>query len=1249
MSKPTTFYSWNIHGINSAVKRAKVIDFLRTKGADICLLQESHLIDAQHISLKTEWFNQIYFSSFNSKQRGVVILINKNTPFYLKCSISDPEGRYIIINGILGDENVTIANIYGPNNDTPTFFHEIFSEISKFPESKTIIGGDFNTVLNSSLDRSTTPSNYKPLKSSEIIKQYMNEIGLADVWRIQNPIKREYSFFSAPHNNFSRIDFFLVNNSVIQRIYDTTIHPIILSDHAAISFKYITRKASKPPGRWRFNISLLQDAEFNAYFHREWSSFLELNEYPGSSPTLIWETAKAVLRGKIISYSSYKKKKESLNQCKLEQELKQCEQLYSHSPTGEVKRQLEKIKLELNKIINKKNEFIALRLRQSNFEYGGKTGKFLSEQLKRNVEKSLITGIRDSSDNIMQTQEGINTTFTSFYSHLYSNQNQSNAADIKSFLDRVKLSKLTMLQSASLDNPLSSDEIEKSLYLMANNKSPGADGYPIEFYKHFWPLISTLFSDMVTEIYKSSCIPHNMNTALISVLLKPNKDPTLCSSYRPLSLINTDLKIISKALAMRLESVIGSLIHHDQTGFIKNRHSSDNTRRLFSLINLANRNNIPTVIASLDAEKAFDKVSWSYLFTVLEYFGFGQFFINWIKFFYNSPKASVITNGYVSQPFELFKGTRQGCPMSPYLFAIFIEPLAAMIRQNPIIEGIPTSSMTHKISLYADDILLFIQNPSTSLPEVLRLINQFSKISDYTINWSKSEILPLKSLKKDPVTKNLPLRWTSSIKYLGIHTTANLSDLFSLNHVPLLKNIEDDLKRWTKLPLSLIGRISTIKMNVLPKMNYYFSMIPVYPNKKWFSSVDSAIIKFYWKDETPRIRLTTLQNSKELGGLNAPDFLHYFLAIQLQYVHKWLYSDPLQLAWLNIEDAECIGLSIKDLPYMTKSIQKHECFKNISISVTLRAWWKCNEVLGYNLALNKSAPIWSNPDFLINKKTIFFKLWNQQGITHIHHLFDSVMFQFDELKIKYDLKESCQYQYIQLKHVLQPKITTFSKSSPLIHSISTIHSKKQLSQLYKIISSKNQLSVPIVKWEKDLDIKTDALFWRRICNNIFSASLNSNIQLIQYKVIHRAHLTQHKLYKMGFFDADVCNHCALKVPDNYFHAIWQCPPVNVFWKTITDTLTLILGHTIPLAPHLCILGDLSTLQTPLKNPEILLLSLIIAKKHILLNWKYKKKLSMNGWTTLMTDYLSLERMTTTSHNRSTQFKEKWEPFENFFS
>uniref|UniRef100_A0A672KXY9 Reverse transcriptase domain-containing protein n=1 Tax=Sinocyclocheilus grahami TaxID=75366 RepID=A0A672KXY9_SINGR len=421
------------------------------------------------------------------------------------------------------------------------------------------------------------------------------------------------------------------------------------------------------------------------------------------------------------------------------------------------------------------------------------------ERMNKFDEEHAKMDIMDHSGNITQNPSEINKSFRLYYSKLYSTDQNESLDETESFLSGVSLPQVSPMQSEQLEKLLSIQELTKVRNRMPNNKSPVPDGFPAEFYRQFWSLLSPIFFNSICEIYETGKIPQHMNTAYISLIPKPNKDPTQCPNYCPISLIHVDLKIISKTLAGRLESVMSTLIHPDQMGFIKGRHSSENTRRLINIVdfynNFCNTNKPPFIIVSLDAEKAFDKVEWPFLFTTLSQFGFKSYIINWIKTLYNTPTASVITN--------------------------------AAIRQSHNISGIQSKHYHHKISL---------------------LISDFSKASGYSVNCSKAEILPITKLKWDAELESYPFkRTTKIIKYLGIHISSNLKYLFKLNHAPLLQDIQNNLERWNNLPLSLIGRISSVKMNILPKINYLFSMIPVTPPPGWFSSLDSIMTKYYWK------------------------------------------------------------------------------------------------------------------------------------------------------------------------------------------------------------------------------------------------------------------------------------------------------------------------------------------------------------------------------------------------------------------
>ena len=252
--------------------------------------------------------------------------------------------------------------------------------------------------------------------------------------------------------------------------------------------------------------------------------------------------------------------------------------------------------------------------------------------------------------------------------------------------------------------------------------------------------------------FEQTALPKSLTKALITVLLKPGKDPVDCSSYRPISLLNVDVKILSKILASRINTIISDIISNDQTGFVRGRHSFINIRRLLNVVHSPASGGGPEVVVSLDAEKAFDRVEWEYLGK----FVFGPKCMSWVCLLYSSPKAAVVTNKLCSQYFPLSRGTRQGCPLSPLLFILAIEPLSIKLRTTPSIHGIRRMEMEYKASLYADDLLIFVTDPLSCKSELLKILVDFGGFSGYTINYSKSVCFPINDKAKQIPDTDLP-------------------------------------------------------------------------------------------------------------------------------------------------------------------------------------------------------------------------------------------------------------------------------------------------------------------------------------------------------------------------------------------------------------------------------------------------------------------------------------------------------------
>ena len=1249
------FISWNIKGIHHPIKRTRVFTHLKSLGAEIMFLQETHLRTSDNSKLEKGWIGQMFCSKFDDRSRGTAILIKKGVPFVPTSVLADNNGRYVIVSGNLFGSKVVLANIYGPNWDNPQFFSRFIAKLPDLHTHYLILAGDWNLVQHPNLDRSRPRPGSTTSKSGKVVLSFMDSYKLSDPWRRANPTVNQYSYFSPVHHSFSRIDFFLVDSGSLPLVTNCQYHNIVISDHSPVQLDMRFPNSIAPQRTWRLDPLLLTSKDFVKLLNGHIDTFLSINSTPGMSSTTIWESLKAYLRGQIISYSAFVKKIRNQRITDLLAQMAELDKKYAVNPDPELYKERLLLQSEFDNLSIKQTEQLLFKSRQTFYEHGDKSGKLLAHQLKQAMASRAIPEIRVAPGETSTNPKIINDQFRQFYNNLYTSESTVDISEINDFLDRINIPVIDPQVQAEIDAALAPQEITQAINSMHSGKAAGPDGFPIEFYKACAEKLVPILGSVYEEAFTAKKLPETMTQANIAVLLKKDRDPLDCGSYRPISILCCDYKILTKILSRRLDTVIPKIIADDQTGFVPGRQSFYNVRRLFNVLYSSQSTQWPEAVLSVDTEKAFDRIEWRYLQTVLERFGFGPSFINWITLLYSAPKAAVLTNSTRSDYFNLQRSVRQGCSLSPYLFDIAIEPLAIALREDDRVAGIDRGGAIHKASLYADDLLVYISNPTQSIPPLIEILNHFGRLSGYKLNFSKSLFFPINQLALDLNYTNFPFKLElHSFTYLGISVTRSFKDLYEHNFKKLLDRTKLDLERWASLPVSLAGRVNSIKMTVLPRFLYIFQMIPLFLTKAFFRELNTYISAFIWNKARPRARKALLELPRALGGLGLPNFMFYYWAANIKKVSYWnaVFENSCGPIWACMEmssdpQVSLISVLCSALP-SGFPIRIH----NPVINSTFKIWRQFRKHFGFTQMCGHM-PLINNPLFAPSRDDSghsAFKTWHDNGVPSFGELYrDGTFASFETLKRDYDLPTSHFFRFLQARSFAQEHFTF-----PIMTNKSVIdiildwdsYTRCNISNIYEIIHSIDPplLDKTKLAWEQDLGLELEEETWERSLDRIRTTSLCLRHGLIQFKILHRLHFSREKLSKIYPGVDSACIRCHLE-PASIGHMFWRCSSLTPFWNSIFNVFSDLCNTSIEPNPITAIFGvPTDDTQVSSVQANVIAFSSLIARRLILRNWKSDKPPTFSSWVRDVLSFIPLEKLRYNRFKSKRKFKKVWSPF-----
>ena len=484
------------------------------------------------------------------------------------------------------------------------------------------------------------------------LRTAITELDLIDTFRLLHPLTKEFSWYGP--TTATRIDYIFASRNLADRIAEVSHSHNPFSDH---KFVMMTLRPDSQVnfgrGLWRLQPNLLQSPVARDAFNKEArrrpeTSFASANDWLTSLVHRIKMTShELACRAETIKHAKLRDLRERLTS---------LEARLASSPTHPTLRlSIKATKSAIYKEALAKRNSDQVHSASRFFKEGEKCSKyFASFAKKRNSENIIKKLLRPDGTEATTTPE-ILATATEFYQNLYSPA----VTDPES--QNLLLSKLTrkllLGQSAALETPITPQEVASAIEESLASKAPGPDGLPAELWKNLQG-IETPIAALFNEWFAQGSIPDSAKEGIVTLLFKKG-DPRDIRNYRPITLLNTVLKILTRTLNNRLKRVMGDLISPAQTG-MAGRFIGETTRTMADLLTHARTNQAPLGLLLLDQERAFDKVSHSFLQAVLLAFGFGPSFRIWISLLYHQPSSRLKINNTIGEAFCLLRGVRQG-------------------------------------------------------------------------------------------------------------------------------------------------------------------------------------------------------------------------------------------------------------------------------------------------------------------------------------------------------------------------------------------------------------------------------------------------------------------------------------------------------------------------------------------------------------------------------------------------------------
>lgn len=858
--------SINIRGVGCEVKRDWIRGLRLQLRPSFLAIQETKSVEVIGKLDKLLWGNSIFsceVSDPEGQSGGIATLWDPN--IFLKQNLSRIDGC-LAIGGIWvpAKKRCWVLNIYAPQLlcRKKALWSAITGMMEKEPDAWWFCAGDFNAVRSS---EERLGSNFCQ-NTAFHFNNFIHEAGLAEL----SMGGRRFTYMSSDCGKHSKLDRFLVSYGALDNWPELKVTALnrLYSDHCPILLS--SGRIDFGPTPFRFYNRWLLDPAIYKLVLEVWIGCGSLSFAGSLSPLSVLAGKLKHVKVKIREWRAKVSESENRETAVIK---KKIEDIDLHAEDGPLRAELVKERsdalqrlktIEAGRILDLKQ-----KARTKWALEGDENSRFFHGVLNQHRRAQKINGLLIGGHWITSPALLKNEAIKHFSKRFSETSTRRPKFSCSGF------SKLTDEQKRNLEDPITLEELKLAVWSCGANKAPGPDGFSLEFFRKFWDIIKADLLMAVKQFERSGRIDRGCNASFITLVPKV-LDPSTLDNYRPISLIGSLYKIISKILAERLKKVISSVVSRVQTAFIAGRTIFDGPLILNETISWLRKTKSKAFIFKVDFEKAFDCLNWEFLDSTLEQMNFGMIWRSWIRGCLSSASVSVLLNGSPTAEFRMARGLRQGDPLAPFLFILAAEALHQAMetaKEKGVFYGIQLPNRGPCIShlQYADDAVFIGAWSKQNARNLIRILRCYELASGLRVNLCKSKFFGVSCspVELDTLARGFNCGTGSfPFSYLGLPIGVPMGRTVFWN--ALIEKFRSRLSKWKAASLSFGGRLTLCK-SVLGGLGSYFFSIYRAPEKV-LEELERIRMRFFWGADVGKKKMTWIAwkktlASKEKGGL----------------------------------------------------------------------------------------------------------------------------------------------------------------------------------------------------------------------------------------------------------------------------------------------------------------------------------------------------------------------------------------------